>query len=193
MDFGRHNRAFVLRATLLVLLVLGLTACPQTKAPGSLGFGIYATNTERCDDGIKVQVEFNTYGLSKGPAANVPEDKNVYGGGADWLWVKPGKVGWMRWTDDPYDRAVPGGALRITAWCMRVGKESGRSERIFSLDSYVMSNHVLGAIFVVRDMSADPDTTSYPGYAEVTTPAPSIFDWEEWCDLGVPGDCTDVE
>ena len=21
----------------------------------------------------------------------------------------------------------------------------------------------------------------------------SIFDWEEWCDLGVPGDCMDIE
>lgn len=193
MGFGRGNRSFPLRAAVLGLLAFGLTACPQTKAPGSLGIGIYATNTERCDDGLKVEVEFNTSGLSDGPAASVSEDENVYGGGANWLWVKPGKVGWMRWVDDPYDRVVPGGTLRITAWCMRVGDDPGMSNRSFSLADYIEPSGVIATDFMVRDMSADPDTSAYPGYTEVVSPAPSIYDWEEWCDLGVPGDCSDIE
>ena len=193
MGFGRFIRSIAARTALLGLLTLGLSACPQTKAPGSLGFGIYATNTERCDDGLKVEVEFNTSGLSDGPAPSVPEDENVYGGGANWLWVKPGKVGWMRWMDDPYDRVVPGGTLRITAWCMRVGDDPGKSNRSFSLGDYIEPSGVIATDLMVRDMSTDPDTASYPGYTEVITPAPSIFDWGEWCNLGVPGDCSDIE
>ncbi len=175
------------------LLVVSLTACPS-KAPGHLGVRIFATNTDRCDDGIKVEVEFGASGLSDGPADHVPEDENVYGGGSNWLWVKPGKTGGLGWNDDPYDRILPGGPVTITAWCMRTGGQTpGKSVREFNLDDYRKPYGILMAVFIVRDMSADPDTANYPGYTEVMTPAPSIFDWEEWCDLGVPGDCMDIE
>ena len=181
---------------ILALVLAGLlTACPSSKAPGAFTLLIYATNTDRCDDGIKVEVELDKTGLSRGLPETVPEDENVYGGSSNWIWVKPGKTGGLGWYDDPYDHILPGGPVTINAWCMRTGGQApGKSVRVFDLDDYEAPwDGVLNADFVVRDMSADPDTVSYPGYTEVVTPAPGIFDWGEWCDLGVPGDCTDIE
>jgi len=198
--FGQQPRAgrrwwpAVAQGLLGLALVGVLAGCPS-KAPGHLRVEIRATIPDRCDDGVKVELDFDKAGLTQGPPAGLPENDVVYGGGSDWIWVKPGKKAWLGWVDDPYDRVLPGGPITITAWCMRTGGQApGKSVRSFRLEDYVWSStHVLVATFVVRDMSFDPDTASYPGYAEVTTPAPSIFDWEEWCDLGVPGDCTDVE
>ena len=167
---------------LVGLVLAGLLAGCPSKAPGSLNIEVHATNTERCDDGINVEVELDASALSLAPEQN-------------WVWVRPGKVGGLMWMDSAYDNKLPQGPITITAWCMRTGGQTpGKSVRSFRLEDYIWSsNRVLVAKFVVRDMSADPDTTSYPGYTEVTAPAPSIFDWEEWCDLGVPGDCTDIE
>ncbi len=162
----------------VVLTLAGLLAGCPSKAPGSLNIEVHATNTDRCDDGIKVEVELDASAFSLVPEQN-------------WAWVRPGKVGGLMWMDSAYDNKLPQGPITITAWCMRTGGQTpGKSVRVFNLDNYEASwGGVLDAGFVVRDMSADPDTTSYPGYTEVTSPAPSIFDWEEWCDLGVPGDC----
>ena len=179
---------------LATTLALILTACPQTKAPGHLGIEVHGTNTTRCDDGLKVEVEFNTSGLSDGPAPSVPENENVYGGGTNWVWVKPGKTSGIGWFDDPYDSALPGGPMTVTAWCMRTGGQSpGKSVREFNLDDYQKPYGILMAVFIIRDMGTDPDTSAYPGYTEVVSPAPGIYDWEEWCDLGVPGDCLNIE
>ena len=162
--------------------LVGLLAGCPSKAPGWLNIEVRATNTDRCDDGIKVEVDLDTSALSLAPEHN-------------WVWIRPGQVGGLMWMDSAYDNKLPQGPITITAWCMRTGGHApGNSVRSFRLEDYIWSsNRVLVATFVVRDMGSDPDTTSYPGYTEVTTPAPSIFDWEEWCDLGVPGDCTDVE
>jgi len=191
MAYGRPG--YPLLAMLLVLAAGLLTGCPS-KAPGFLMIEIYATNTDRCDDGIKVEVEFNTDGLTQGPPNSIPEDEYVYGGGSNWLWVKPGKMAWIGWTDDPYDHVLPSDPIIITAWCMRTGGQApGKSVREFNLGDYVKNRGVVSTTFVIRDMSADPDTAAYAGYTEVVSPAPSIFDWHEWCELGVPGDCMDIE
>ena len=167
----------------LVLLGLAglLAGCPS-KAPGFLNVEVHVTNTERCNDGIKVEAELDTSAFSRGPEKN-------------WIWLKDGQIGGLMWMDDPYDNQVPGGPIKITAWCMRTGGQApGKSVRVFNLDDYEAPwGGVLDATFVIRDMSADPDTAAYPGYTEVVSPAPSIFDWHEWCELGVPGDCSDIE
>ncbi len=167
---------------LVGLMLAGLLAGCPGKAPGFLNIEVHATNIERCDEGIKVEVELDASAFSLAPEQN-------------WVWVRPGKVGGLMWMDSAYDNKLPQGPITITAWCMRTGGQTpGKSVRVFNLDNYEASwGGVLDAGFVVRDMSADPNTASYPGYTEVTSPAPSIFDWEEWCDLGVPGDCTDIE
>ena len=118
-------RGYPLLGALLLLVAGLLTGCPS-KALGSLGVGIYATNTERCDDGIKVEVEFNASGLSDGLASYVPEEENVYGGGANWVWVKPGKTaGWAGSTiPTTADSTLPGGPVTVSAWCMRTSGQS---------------------------------------------------------------------
>jgi len=191
----RPSALRALAGLVLIIVLAGLLAGCPSKAPGHLRIEIRATNTDRCDNGIKVEVDLNTAGLSQGPPESIPESEYVYGGGSNWLWVKPGKVAYIGWIDDPYDRILPSGPLAITAWCMRTGGQApGKSERTFDLNKYIWnSTHVLVATFTIRDMSADPDTSTYAGYSEVTSPAPSIFDWDEWCQLGDPGDCSDIE
>jgi len=199
----RSNRRGKTRWSTISRVILGLVfiglagmlaGCPS-KAPGHLRNEIRATNTDRCDDGIKVEVDLNTVGLSQGPPESIPESEYVYGGGSNWLWVKPGKVAYIGWIDDPYDGVLPGGPITITAWCMRTGGQAaGKSVRVFNLDDYEAPwGGIVDAGFVIRDMSADPDTSTYTGYTEVTSAALSIFDWDEWCNLGVPGDCMDIE
>ncbi len=157
-----------------------LAGCPS-KAPGFLNVEVRATNTDRCDDGIKVEVSLDTSAFSRGPEKN-------------WIWLKDGQIGGLMWMDDPYDNQLPSGPITITAWCMRTGGQApGKSVREFNLGDYVKNRGVVSTTFVIRDMSTDPDTVSYPGYTEVVSPAPGIFDWHEWCELGVPGDCTDIE
>ena len=141
-----------------------------------------------------MEVEFNTSGLSDGPAPSAPEDENVYGGGTNRVCVKPGKTSGIGWFDDPYDSTLPGGPMTVTAWCIRTGGQSpGKSVRAFNRDDYQKPYGILMAVFIIRDMSTDPDTASYPGHTEVITPAPCIFNWGERCHLGVPGDCSDIE
>ena len=198
MRSGRRGGVRAVLRMLFGLALLGLAGllagCPS-KAPGHLRIVIHATNTDRCGDGIKVEAVFDDAGLTQGPPASIPENDDIYGGGSNWIWVKPGKRAWVGWYDDPYDRILPGGPMTVSAWCMRKGGQApGKSVRGFGLTDYVWgSAQVLAGTFVVRDTSADPDTSAYAGYSEVVTPAPSIFDWEEWCDLGVPGDCMDIE
>ena len=191
----RRPSALRALAGLALIVLAGLLAGCPSKAPGHLRIEIRATNTDRCDNGIKVEVDLNTAGLSQGPPESIPESEYVYGGGSNWLWVKPGKVAYIGWIDDPYDGVLPGGPIAITAWCMRTGGRSpGESVRMFNLDDYEASwGGIIDAGFVVRDMSADPDTSTYAGYSDVTSPAPSIFDWDEWCQLGDPRECSDIE
>jgi len=164
-------RAYALLRALFGLALVGLAGllagCPS-KAPGFLTVEVHATNTERCDDGIKVEAELDTSAFSRGPEKN-------------WIWLKDGQIGGLMWMDDPYDNQVPGGPIKITAWCMRTGGQTpGKSVRVFNLDDYEAPWGVLSARFVIRDMSADPDTAAYAGYTEVVSPAPGIFTSQEW-------------
>ncbi len=176
---GRSGLHALFGLALIGLMGL-LTGCPS-KAPGFLNVEVHATNTNRCDDGIKVEVELDASAFSRAPEQN-------------WVWVGPGQVGGLMWMDSAYDNKLPQGPITITAWCMRTGGQApGKSVREFNLGDYVESRGVVNTTFVIRDMSNDPDTVSYPGYTEVMPPAPSIFEWHEWCELGVPGDCLDIE
>jgi len=156
----RWGRVVALAATVLVL-----SGCPLTSPPpGYIGLFVNATNTARCDDGIKVEL----VGVQEGwlrPGDELGEDSHLYGEGSYWIWVKPGKqsgTGWM--TLDTLNKDPAGKTITVRASCMRTGgAEPGVSERAFDAgDLTAFGGGIVDKSFEIFDSGTDPNYTVTP-------------------------------
>ena len=176
------NRGF-LRSAVLALLGLGLavalTACPGgVVSLGGLLVEVNATNTDRCDDGMKVVVEGiqEEWGLD-GPVYPGKGTEELRALGPNWIWVEPGHADGSYWevpVNSPASKNPEGKQITVKAYCMRKDAEPGLSQRTFALADYMVtrgSNRILEMELTVRDSGSDPDYT-------VTPPGLTIEDHE---------------
>jgi len=162
----------------LVGLALGLTACPglNSLAYGIVGIDIDATNTDRCDDGMKVVVEGIQPEWEFGEALF---SDNVRESGPNWVWIEPGQWGAIQWQVSLDSLAVKqpeGKEITVKAYCMRTSDDPGLSQRSIALADYIVQRglpayNVLEMDLYVRDSGSDPDYT-------VTPPGLTIDDYQ---------------
>jgi len=177
----RFSNRRLLHLAVLTLLGLGLavalTACPGgVVSLGVLDVGADATNTDRCDDGVKVVVEGiqEEWGF-RGPSYS--DTSGFRAKGPNWIWVEPGhwhSIQWEVFVNAPASKNPEGKQITVKAYCMRKDAEPGLSQRTFALADYMVtrgSNRILEMELTVRDSGSDPSYT-------VTPPGLSIEDHE---------------
>ena len=153
----------------LVGLAVGLTACPglNSLVYGKVLIEVDATNTDRCDDGMKVVVEGIQPEWDFGEALF---SDNVRESGPNWVWIEPGQWGAIKWQvpiDSPAVKQPEGKEITVKAYCMRADSEPGLSQRIFALADYIVrrglpANNVLEMYVRVHDSGSDPSYTLTP-------------------------------
>jgi len=144
---------------------------------GVLDVGANATDTDRCDDGIKVVVEGiqEEWGFSEPIYGDTGNDLRAQG--PNWVWVEPGHAGGIKWEvplSAPATKSPEGKQITIKAYCMRKEAEPGLSQRSFALVNYMVKrgfNKLLEMELTVRDSGTDPPYV-------VTTPGLAIEDHE---------------
>ena len=168
---------------LLLALPALLAGCilPCSPPPGSIYIKIDTVSTERCDDGIKVEVAINdSSGALVSDNDDHGENECSYGGGVNWEWQKPGCIlDALIWTDTGYDNLVPSGTVTVKAYCMRKNAPPGYSERSFVIDDYITDgpfHRFAGLAIGIMDTGTDPEYT-------VQSPAPEIMDYDRWCEF----------
>jgi len=154
---------------ILALVLAGLlTACPGgVLAWGRVVIDIDATNTNRCDDGVKVVVEGIQTEWEFGEALL---SDNVRESGPNWVWIEPGYAGSLQWKpplDSPAVKQPEGKEITIKAYCMRTAAQPGLSQRTLALADYIVRRgmpayNVLEMDVRVRDSGSDPDYTVTP-------------------------------
>jgi len=154
---------------LLWLVLLGLiSGCCITSPPlGGLVLDIVATETARCDDGIKVVVEGIQEDWGFGTSFFFG---NTRDGGSNWVWVEPGHTGVLQWdvsTRSPAVKDPREKQLTVKAYCMRKNAEPGLSQRTFRLEDYVQKTSCYDSLEfskVIADCGGDPSyTVTSPG------------------------------
>jgi len=141
-----------------------LTACPGGVVVGAIDIEVDASNTQRCDNGIKAVLEIAGGSIIDG-AYNSGPTPYIYGMGSYWFWVKPGKsyqVGWQ--TTRAFDSNAANETFKVKAYCMRTQGEPGLSEREFNAGDFVTEAGVVLAPIIIKDEGTDPSyTVSTPG------------------------------
>ena len=167
---------------LQVLLLVGLTACPglNSLSYGVVDVGANATNTDRCDDGVKVVVEGiqEEWGFPTEPYYG-DAGGDLRAKGPNWVWVEPGHWSGFHWdvpVGSPATKQPEGKQITVKAYCMRKEAEPGLSERSFALSDYIKQvglprYNVLQMYITVSDSGTDPSYT-------VTPPGLTIEDHE---------------
>ena len=175
----RFTNAFAF-LLLQVLLLVGLTACPglNSLSHGVVDVGANATNTDRCDDGVKVVVEgIQEEWEFRGPTYS--DTSGFRAKGPNWIWVEPGHWHSIQWEvplSAPASENPEGKQITVKAYCMRKEAEPGLSERSFALSDYIKQvglprYNVLNMDITVSDSGTDPSYT-------VTPPGLTIGDHE---------------
>ncbi len=152
------------------LLALGavltglLTACPGGVVVGAIDIEVDASDTQRCDDGIKAVLEIED-GAIIDAAYNSGPTPYIYGMGSYWFWVKPGKIYQIPWqTTRAFDNNAANETFKVKAYCMRTQGEPGLSEREFNAGDFVTEAGVVLAPIIIEDAGTDPSyTVSPPG------------------------------
>jgi len=154
---------------ILALVLAGLlTACPGGVVSwGIVNIDINATNTNRCDDGVKVVVEGIQPEWEFGEALL---SDNVRESGPNWVWIKPGQWGAITWDvfiNSPAVKQPEGKEITVKAYCMRTSAQPGLSQRTLALADYIVRRgmpayNVLEMHVQVRDSGSDPDYTVTP-------------------------------
>jgi len=154
---------------ILALVLAGLlTACPGgVLSWGVVNIEIDATNTDRCDDGVKVVVE----GIqTEWEFVEVHLSNNVRESGPNWVWIEPGYMGSIDWDvplDSPAVKQPEGKEITVKAYCMRTAEQPGMSQRTLALADYIVRRgmpayNVLEMYVRVHDSGSDPDYTVTP-------------------------------
>jgi len=169
LSFAGGVRTLVAGMLALGLAAL-LTACPGVVSLGHFGVDVIATNSERCDDGMKVVVEGIGEDWEWGETLFNNLGDNIRERGQNWVWAEPGKIAMIFWdvpVGTPASENPEGKQLTIKAYCMRKNADPGLSERAFKLSDYIAvrgGNKVLEMDLQVIDRGKDPDyTVTAPG------------------------------
>jgi len=152
---------------MLALLLAGLlTSCPRVVV-GWIDLTANATNSARCDDGIKAVIEVEEGSLIADPN-DLGETDAVYGAGAYWVWVKPRRrytVGFQ--TTRAFNANAANKSFTVKAYCMRKNADPGMSERTFNADMFLTEAGVVDTMITAWDTGVDSEYT-------VTPPGPMI-------------------
>jgi len=161
-----HSGKNILALGLLISLAFTLSACPEVVSWGAVFIEVKATDTTRCDDGIKVVVE----GIQEDWGLNGPlYEEHIRDKGPNWVWVEPGQWGGIRWdvfVNAQASRNPQGKEITVKAYCMRTGgAEPGLSQRRFAIADYIVQrgkNNLLKLTIQVYDSGSDPNYTVTP-------------------------------
>ena len=164
----RFTKGFALLA-LGLLLLMGLTACPQVVV-GWIDLDVNARTPSRCDNGIKVVLEIKE-GAIVDLDYSIAETDLIYGSGNYWVWVKPGKrFEALFETTRAFDQNAENETFTVKAYCIRKNADSGMSERTFDAGMFLTKAGVVSALIEVSDSGADPDYTVTPPGMVISKP-----------------------